>query len=118
MPAAPLLLIPYENYIGAILGGHFHLGPLIRQEFEGVVYVVDSLNQSTLKLGAKAYRLGDLVTSRRELRQRLCSIDQAGKTFVVHRVDAKSQDNREKQQRSRFQAPSAHSSHNRYSAPV
>ena len=105
-------MIPYENYIGAILGGQFQLGPLIRQERDGDVYVVDSLNKSTLKLEAKAYRLGELVTSQRELRQRLCSIDQAGKTFV-YRVDAKSQDSREKQQRSMLQAPSAHSSQSR-----
>ena len=117
MPPASPSLIPYENYIGAILGGQFQLGRLIRQESDGDVYLVDSLNEPTLNLEAKAYTLGGLSESQRKAikkpRQRLCSIDQAGKKFIVYRVDAKSQDSRTKQQRSMLQAPDAHSSHSR-----
>ena len=119
MPVAPPFLIPYENYIGAILGGQFQLGPLVRQEPDGNVYLVESLNRSTLKLEAKAYTLAELSQSQRKatkkLRQQICSIDQAGKKFVVYRVDATSQDNRRKQQHSMLQTPDAHSSNNRSS---
>ena len=117
MPATPPSLIPYENYIGAILGGQFQLGPLIRHEIDGIVYLVDSLNKSTLDLEAKAYTLGGLSNSQRKaakkLRQKLCSIDQAGKKFVVYRVDAKSTDSRKQQQRSMLQTLDAQSTHNR-----
>ncbi|KAM0799177.1 hypothetical protein BDR22DRAFT_856957 [Usnea florida] len=117
MPAASPLLIPYENYIGAILGGQFQLGPLIRQELDGNVYLVDSLNEPTLDLEAKAYTLCTLSKSQRKaakkFKQKLCSIDQAGKKFVIYRVDAKSQDSRKQQQRSMLQTLDAHSSHNR-----
>ena len=114
MPAAPVFSIPYENYIGAILGGQFRLGPLIRQESDGDVYSVDSFSESTRPLGAltrresdvcledfcpeliwnleaKAYTLSALQISQRKptksLGQRLCSIDQAGKTFIVYQVE-------------------------------
>ena len=100
--------------MGAVLGGIFQLGPLIRHESDGDVYSVDPLNESTYqpgtliwqesdvclgafigdlkwKLEAKAFTLSGLQKSQRNpmkcLEQGLCTIYHAGKVFRVYRIE-------------------------------
>ena len=88
-------LVPYENYIGAILGGQFRLGPIVRQDWDGDVYLVEPLDVPVQQFHAKAYVLSDLsrgefAAKKRSMNklggQRICSIDQAGKKFIVYRA--------------------------------
>ena len=115
MPAAPPFLIPYENDIGATPGDQFQLGPLIRQESDGDVYSVESLNEPTRNLEAKAYTLSGLSKSQRKAakkrRQKYCFIDHAGKKFIVYPVDGQSPHDKEQQQQPKLQALDVHSSH-------
>ena len=97
MPDASPGLIPYENYVGAILGGQLRLGYLIRQDLEGDVYSTLPLNGDAPNLEAKAFALGgglsgcDCYATRKKgmdkLSKRVCSIDQAGRTFIIYQQD-------------------------------
>ena len=89
-------LIPYENYVGALLGGQFRLGALIRQDADSDVYSVYPLDQPAETLEAKAYILSGIPNWQLEKRKksmnklkgrRICSIDQAGRKFIVYRID-------------------------------
>ena len=88
-------MIPYENYVGAILGDHFQLGRLIRQDLDGDVYSANSLKSVTQNLEAKAYSFNGLSRrdldfrkkSMNQLPGRFCSIDQAGRKFIVYQND-------------------------------
>ncbi|MCJ1358979.1 MAG: hypothetical protein MMC33_008979 [Icmadophila ericetorum] len=113
-PSTSPVLIPYENYVGCILGGQFQLGP-VREDSDGSVYSTQSLSAPTKHLEAKAYILTGLSDqqlrtkkrSMKRLRGRtICSIDQAEKKFIVYEVqfDSASQEE-EKQSRE----PTSHS---------
>ena len=89
-------LLPYENYIGSVLGGQFRLGPLIRKEPGADVYTVQALDGTYQGLEAKAFSLNDI--SKPELRTRkrcmkklepkqICQVDQAGRKFIVYCAD-------------------------------
>ena len=87
------IFLPYENYIGSILGGQFRLGPLIREEPEADVYAIQTLDETDQDLETKAYILSDITKSEFRTRKRsmkrlearqICSVDQAGRKFIVY----------------------------------
>ena len=87
-------LVPYENYVGSILGGQFRLGHVIREEEDGDVYAISDLNAAVGNIEAKAFILRDISQTDFEARKRninklsrrrICSIDQAGRKFIVYR---------------------------------
>jgi hypothetical protein len=88
------LTIPYENFIGAILGASFRFLALERSENHGDVYLVEELNHSDNKYEAKAYLLHGIPKKLYDYRIRnlkklarkpsfACSINQYGKKFIV-----------------------------------
>ena len=99
VPSTAAPIIPYENYVGAILGGQFRLGTLLREDTDGDVYSVTSLDDPLQILEAKAYMLdnlssSELRTKKRSMKklepQRICTIDQAGRKFIVYRFSEQS----------------------------
>ena len=87
-------LIPYENYVGSILGGQFRLGHVIREDEDGEVYAISDLSAVIENIEAKAFTLNgvsqdDFETRKRSMnklsRRKICSIDQAGRKFIVYR---------------------------------
>src|SRR4051812_34104516 len=98
--------IPYESYIGAILGGQFYLGPVIREdEATGEkVYTITALLAPDELYEARSYSLQglpeNLKTARKRHMKRLrarsvCEIDQSGEKFLIYRRNLTS-DKREK----------------------
>ncbi|KAI0131986.1 hypothetical protein BJ170DRAFT_679883 [Xylariales sp. AK1849] len=89
--------LPYESFMGSVLGGQYRLGRSIRQEVHADVYeVTPMLYSSNEQLEAKAYiidgisrRLKDYRTrNMRSLRNRtVVTIDQAGKKWIVFKAD-------------------------------
>ena len=88
--------IPYENYIGAILGGQFRLGPLIKQDADADCYSAESLRMPGIKFYAKAYVLDGLSRQQLKFRKksmnrleklRACTIDQSGRKFIIYRAE-------------------------------
>ncbi|KAK7916952.1 hypothetical protein PG985_010560 [Apiospora marii] len=87
-------LVAYESYMGAVLGGQFQLGAIVREEsWDKRVYAVRPLMSPCWKLEATAFRLAGLPRKLLESRKRqlsrlkarsLCYIDQAGMKFIVH----------------------------------
>lgn len=93
--ASNCLIIPHENFIGAILGASFRLLGLERSESHGDVYLVEELNHSDNRYEAKAYLLRGLPKKLYDYRIRnlkklsskpsfVCSINQYGKKFIVN----------------------------------
>ncbi|KAH8893057.1 hypothetical protein GQ53DRAFT_822544 [Thozetella sp. PMI_491] len=92
------ITIPYESYIGAILGGQFQIGRLIRHEvleggFEISVYeVVPLLFTAVNRLEAKAMSVVSDPGLRRMCQRKIAhlkkilvaTIDQAGKKWLVY----------------------------------
>lgn len=95
-PDSDSLLIPYENFMGAILGSSFRFLGLDRSENHGDVYLLEGLNHSDNKYEAKAYILHGIPQKLYKYRIRnlkrlagncsfVCSVDQQGRKFVVTR---------------------------------
>jgi hypothetical protein len=99
------LLVPYENFVGAILGSSFRLLGFLRSENHGDIYAAEDL--IPLKIGAysryetKAYLLrgidpklhGYRVRNLRKLKAEtsfVTSIEQNGRVFIVYVVDGES----------------------------
>ena len=69
------------------------MGPLIRQEPDADVYAIQTLDETDQDLEAKAYMLNDipkfeLRTRKRSMQKlqarQICSVDQAGRKFIVY----------------------------------
>ena len=89
-------LIPYENYIGAILGGQFRLGPLLEQCGDADLYSVEALRMPGVKFYAKTYALRGLSRPQLDFKKKsmkrlqgrtVCTIDQGGRKFIVCRSE-------------------------------
>ncbi|ERF70420.1 hypothetical protein EPUS_04698 [Endocarpon pusillum Z07020] len=95
-PESDSLLIPYENFTGAILGSSFRFLGLDRSENHGDVYLLERLSPSDNKYEAKAYILHGIPQKLYKYRIRnlkrlagncsfVCSVNQQGRKFVVNR---------------------------------
>jgi hypothetical protein len=93
------LHVPYENFVGAVLGGRFQLQFLRHQEDHIDIYSVKSLGG--LYFEAQAFSLSSLPVKLLHARKRrmkrinqsqnfVCEIEQAGKKFLV--LDVKRSD--------------------------
>ena len=91
-----IIQIPYESHIGAVLGGQFRLGPMIKEDEAGGerVYTITALLAPDEVYEARSYSLQGLPeklqTARKRHMKRLrarsvCEIDQAGKKFLIYR---------------------------------
>jgi hypothetical protein len=96
------ITIPYENFIGAILGSCFRLFGLLRNESHGDVYAAEDLGLSSHRYEAKAYILRGITSKLYDYRVRnlkrlsakssfVYSLDQNGRKFIVNMVEGKSQ---------------------------
>jgi hypothetical protein len=90
------LEIPYENFVGSIVGDQFRLQYLRCQEDHLDIYSVKSL--TGLSLEAQAFSLSDLPAKLLQARKRrmkrihqsdnfICNINQAGKRFLIIDVE-------------------------------
>ena len=88
--------IPYENFVGSILGGRFRLQCLRCQEDHLDIYSVTSL--CGLSFEAQAFSLSGLSAKLLQARKRrmkrllqsknfVCEIEQAGKRFLIIDVE-------------------------------
>ncbi|KIN08811.1 hypothetical protein OIDMADRAFT_48652 [Oidiodendron maius Zn] len=88
--------IPYENFVGSVLGGRFQLQYLQYQEDHLDIYSVESL--SGLWFEAQAFSLCSLPSKLLQARKRrmkrihqsrnfVCEIEQAGKRFLILDVE-------------------------------
>lgn len=91
------LLLPYENFIGAVLGGSFRILKFLRSENHGDVYALEDLSSTSTRYEAKAYTLRGLPQNVRAYRVRnlkkltnkpsfICSFDQNGRKFVINKL--------------------------------
>jgi hypothetical protein len=96
------LVIPYENFIGAVFRLSFRVVRFLRSENSGNVYAVEDLSPTSNRYEAKAYTLRGIpekvrkyrVVNLKRLSQKpsfVCSFDQDGKKFVVNRLGAEKQ---------------------------
>jgi hypothetical protein len=111
-----LLDIPYENFIGSILGGRFQLQRLRSQENHLDTYAVT--NRCGQSFEAQAFSLSDsipekLLQARKRRMKRIllsrsfvCEIQQAGKRFLVSEVQRSDAEWKNLCQRSERQVPS------------
>ncbi|KAH0542889.1 hypothetical protein FGG08_002749 [Glutinoglossum americanum] len=94
------LSIPYENFVGAILGSTFRMLGILRSESHGDVYAVGDLSPSPDRYEAKSYILHGIPQKLYKYRVRnlkklaakplfICSLDQNGRKFVINRLDKK-----------------------------
>jgi hypothetical protein len=101
--AFPDLVLPYESFIGAILGGAFRILKFLRSENHGDVYAVEDLSSTAIRYEAKAYILRDVPRRTRDYRVRnlkklasqpsfICSFDQLGRKFVINRLEGKGEE--------------------------
>jgi hypothetical protein len=101
--AFPDLVLPHENFIGAILGGAFQIVKFLRSENHGDVYAVEDLSSTAIRYEAKAYILRGIPRRTRDYRVRnlkklaskpsfICSFDQLGKKFVINRQEEKGEE--------------------------
>lgn len=90
-------ILPYENFIGSVLGRSFRISRFIRSETHGNVYAVEGLSPAAFAYQARAYTLRGMPPKIREYRVRnlkkfaskpsfVCSFDQHGKKFVINLV--------------------------------
>jgi hypothetical protein len=97
---SPDLVLPYENFIGAILGGAFRILKFLRSENQGDVYAIEDLSSTAIRYEAKAYILRGVPRRTRDYRVRnlkklaskpsfICSFDQLGRKFVINRLEEK-----------------------------
>ena len=94
MPICLPSLVPYQRHIGALLGGHFQLGPLVRQDLDGDVYSASAVDDLGHKLEAKAYILNGISKRQRRAKMRsiiqlkertIASINQARRRFIIYK---------------------------------
>ncbi|GKT60876.1 hypothetical protein ColTof3_08215 [Colletotrichum tofieldiae] len=90
------IILPYENYLGAVIGGQFRLGRLVRRERLADIYEITSLfspAEEAMEAAAYDLRGPDAKARKKDMSFRkpfvLCPIDQAGKKFLVYRVNEK-----------------------------
>jgi hypothetical protein len=96
----PDLALPYENFVGAVIGASFRIMKFLRSENHGDVYSVEDLSSTTTRYEAKAYTLRGVPEQVRDYRVRnlkkltskpsfICSFDQHGMKFVINRLGGK-----------------------------
>jgi hypothetical protein len=99
----PGLVLPYENFIGAVLGGAFRILKFLRSENHSDVYAVEDLSSTVIRYEAKAYILRGVPRRTRDYCVRnlkklaseptfICSFDQLGRKFVINRLDEKGEE--------------------------
>ena len=99
----PDLVLPYENFIGAILGGTFRILKFLRSENHSDVYAVEDLSSTNIRYEAKAYVLRGVPQRTRDYRIRnlkklaskptfIYSFDQLGRKFVINRLEGKGEE--------------------------
>jgi hypothetical protein len=93
----PELVLPYENFVGAILGASFRVLEFLRSENHGDIYALEDLSSTATRYEAKAYILRGVPQRTRDYRVRnmkkltlkpsfICSFDQQGRKFVINRL--------------------------------
>jgi hypothetical protein len=101
----PDLALPYENFVGAVIGASFRILKFLRSENHGDVYAVEDLSPTANRYEAKAYTLRGLPERTRNYRVRnlkkltskpsfICTFDQQGRKFVINRLGEKLEEER------------------------
>jgi hypothetical protein len=96
------LTIPYDNYIGAVLGARYRLKGLLRHENHGDVFAAEDICYRGDRYEVKAYVLHNLPEKLYHYRTRnlkkltakpsfVCSLDQNGFKYAVNQVTAESE---------------------------
>ncbi|CAH0047387.1 unnamed protein product [Clonostachys solani] len=88
------ILLPYENFCGALFGKEFQINRLIREETQCKVYSVTRLDNSKEGLEAKVFHLQGAARSSRQSRKRTIArvknvvyhVKEAGKLFLVYQA--------------------------------